>query len=179
MSTTTTDKFQDLATLDSKIPPNFMMNYQGKPYILKAGLEWKAAQVFGVGDYSLETEVIERSKEDMRIVVKATLTTPSGAKYSNYGEVNNKNINSMMAPHALHLAVTRAECRVLRMATACGYVSAEEMTEYGGEKDIAGVELPPTPEQAQTLLDRGLEVPKTQEEARKMILESFTKKEGK
>lgn len=126
-------KFQDLAILDSRIPPNMMMVYQGKDYILKAGLEYKASQVFGTGKYGLDIEIIERT--DIRIVVKATLTTPAGMKFVNFGECNKLNTPTAMSKYALHLAITRAECRVLRMATACGYVAYEEM-DTAGEKEI-------------------------------------------
>lgn len=119
------EKFKDLAELDARIPPNFMMKYQGKDYILKAGLEYKATQVFGVGKYGIEMDIVER--DDNRIVVKATLTTPLGMKFVNFGECNKLNTPPTMSKYALHLAATRAECRVLRSATACGYVAYEEM----------------------------------------------------
>ena len=43
--------------------------------------------------------------------------------------------NTMMHKYLLHLALTRAECRVLRMATASAYVSAEEMEWYAEGKN--------------------------------------------
>lgn len=146
------NKFQDLAELDAKIPKNMMMTYQGKPYVLKSGLEFKASQVFGIGKYSLTTEIVERTEE--RIVVKASLLTPSREIFINYGEVNKFNTNKLMFNNALHLAVTRAECRVLRMATACGYVSFEEIEGQDSVKEIPVSETdnkPATDAQKQTI----------------------------
>lgn len=59
-----------------------------------------------------------------------------------------------MFNNALHLAVTRAECRVLRMATACGYVSFEEIEGQDSVKEIPVSETdnkPATDAQKQTI----------------------------
>lgn len=128
MKTTVSKKMtvQDAHLLDKKIPRNLIMKMGDNYHILKAGLEWKAMQLYGGGGYSLETDIVEH--KEGYVLAKAVFTTPAGIKYSNYGEATFKNvINPKMQPHLLHLAVTRAECRVLRMATACGYVSREEM----------------------------------------------------
>lgn len=121
-----TIKVQDASLLDKKIPRNLIVKFGENFYILKAGLEWKAMQLYGGGGYSLETEIIE--KNEKYVLAKATFTSKDGAKYSNYGEASYLNVtNPKMHGYLLHLAVTRAECRALRMATACGYVSREEM----------------------------------------------------
>lgn len=167
----TQNKFTDLAALDAKIPQNMMMLYQGKPYILKAGLEYKATQVFGIGGYSLETDIVERT--DTRIVVKATLTLPTGMKYSNYGEANKMNVNNLMLKDMLHLATTRAECRVLRMATACGYVSAEEMSIDNEQvQSLPTGKEKPTEAQIVALKAMGKPIPETQDEALQAIKEA-------
>jgi hypothetical protein len=116
----------DANQLDKKIPTNLIVKFGEGYYILKAGLEWKAMQLFGGGGYSLETEIVERAEN--YVLAKAVFTSKDGVKYSNFGEASFKNVtNPKMHGYLLHLAVTRAECRVLRMATACGYVSREEM----------------------------------------------------
>jgi len=117
---------KDANELDKKVPRNLIVKFGDNYYILKAGLEWKAMQLYGGGGYSLETEIIE--KKDDYVLAKAVFTSKEGVKFSNFGEATFKNVtNPRMQPYLLHLAVTRAECRVLRMATACGYVSREEM----------------------------------------------------
>jgi len=118
---------EDANALDKKVPRNLIIKFGENYFILKAGLEWKAMQLYGGGGYSLETEIVE--KKDDYVLAKAVFTTKDGAvKYSNFGEASFKNVtNPKMHGYLLHLAVTRAECRTLRMATACGYVSREEM----------------------------------------------------
>lgn len=118
---------KDANELDKKIPRNLIIKFGDNYYIVKAGLEWKAMQLYGGGGYSLETEIIE--KNDKYALAKATFTSKDGSiKYSNYGEASTLNVtNPKMHGYLLHLAITRAECRTLRMATACGYVSREEM----------------------------------------------------
>ena len=116
----------DTSQLDKKIPRNLIVKFGENYHILKAGLEWKAMQLFGGGGYSLETEIVEKAEN--YVLAKAIFTSKDGAKYSNFGEASFKNVtNPKMHGYLLHLAVTRAECRALRMATACGYVSREEM----------------------------------------------------
>lgn len=120
-------KVRDANLLDKKVPTNLIVKFGESFYILKAGLEWKAMQLYGGGGYSLETEIIEKSEK--YVLAKAVFTTKDGSvKYSNFGEASTLNVtNPKMHGYLLHLAVTRAECRALRMATACGYVSREEM----------------------------------------------------
>ena len=131
--------FKDAAKLDKRIPRELLMKYQDKWYILKAGLEWKAAYLYGANKYGVETEIIDR-KPDC-VVAKATFRYTGGFPSSNFGEASKENVsNPRMHSQLLHLAVTRAECRVLRMVTACGYVSVEEMDFSNNGKK----ELPPS-----------------------------------
>lgn len=118
---------------DKKIPRQLIIKYGETHYILKAGLEWKATSLFGVGGYSLVLKMLNEPRVDKRILFKATMTIlATGAKFVNYGEANTKNVNSRMISQMLHLAATRAECRVLRMATACGYASFDELRTING-----------------------------------------------
>lgn len=127
MATPQKIKVQDASELDKKIPRQLIVKFGDAYYITKAGLEWKAMQLYGGGAYSLLTEIVERNEK--YVLAKATFQSKEGATFSNYGEASFANVtNPKMHAYLLHLAVTRAECRVLRMATACGYVSKEEMT---------------------------------------------------
>lgn len=118
-------KFEDASKLDKKIPANLLMKYQGNWYILKAGLEWKANFLFGGGNYGVTTEILDRTPDS--VLAKATFKTRQGIEFTNYGEASKLNTAPQMHKYLLHLAITRAECRVLRMATACGYTSVDEM----------------------------------------------------
>ncbi len=135
-------KVKDAHLDDSKIPRNLILMYGETPYIQKAGLEWKANRLFGGAGYSIKTEFVERDFKNKYYLVKAILTVlDNGAVFENYGEAYPDNANSMMQKNLLHLAITRAECRVLRMATACGYASYDEVkTMPNGEvKEVAAI----------------------------------------
>ena len=176
------EKFADANVLDKKIPQDLLMKYQNKWYILKAGLEWKANYLFGGNNYGVTTEIVERSPD--YVLAKATLKTKDGIEFSNFGEASKANVtNLQMHKYMLHLAVTRAECRVLRMATACGYTSIEEM-DQGGEVEEKQIptspddQKEPTAQQIATIngiiqhqgLDK-IEPLKTQAEAKAWIVE--------
>jgi hypothetical protein len=123
-------------------------------YILKAGLEWKANDLFGGAGYSLMIEPVTMDYEKQRFVFKATLVVlENNAVYINFGEATAKNVKSLMSSQLLHLAVTRAECRVLRMATACGYASYDEVQTQGNGKkvEIENGDKPASKEQIATI----------------------------
>lgn len=126
---------KDASLSDDRIPRSLILMYGETPYIMKAGLEWKANQLFGGAGYSLELDPIQQDWEKKIFVFKATLTVlKNGVKYVNFGEADASNANSQMQKQLFHLAATRAECRVLRMATACGYASYEEVVLQGDVK---------------------------------------------
>lgn len=169
-------KFEDANKLDKRIPKDLLMQYQGKWYILKAGLEWKANLLFGGGQYGVTTEIVEKTGD--HVLAKATMTTSGGMTFSNYGEASKLNVTPNMQKYMLHLAVTRAECRVLRMATACGYTTVEEMdltvekTVPVGDDD----DKPATKAQLMTIKSLGgKKEDMTQYEAKKKIMELTNK----
>lgn len=135
-------KVEDASMSDERIPRNLIIMYDNTPFILKAGLEWKANQLFGGAGYSLITEPITIDFENDIFVFKAILRVlQNGAEYVNYGEARKINANSTMQKQLFHLAITRAECRVIRMATACGYASYDEvMTQGNGKKEAIQLE---------------------------------------
>lgn len=122
----------DAHQLDDKVPRKLIMKFGDTFYILKAGLEWKASKLYGGGNFSIDIELVERKPDCC--LAKATFSTRDGIKFVNFGEASKINVtNSKMHSQLLHLAITRAECRVLRMATASGYMSYEEMQYTNGE----------------------------------------------
>lgn len=170
---------KDANLSDEKIPRNLILMYGGTPYIQKGGLEWKANQLFGGAGYSITVELVERNREQGYYLAKAILTVlANGAVYENYGEASKDNVNSMMQKNLLHLAITRAECRVLRMATACGYASYDEVMTLPQEKvtQIEDADAPATNSQVATLKALGAkETPTTKSEAIELI-KVYTKK---
>lgn len=141
---------QDAHALDEKIPRNLILMYDNEPYIKKAGLEWKAVKVFG--KYSLDLEVVTQDWEKKQFVFKATMTI-GDQRFVNFGEANPGNANSMMQKQLFHLAATRAECRVLRMATACGYASYDEVITQNGTKSSDPKVLAPQADDSQPIKD--------------------------
>lgn len=125
---------QDASALDNKVPRNLILMYDQTPYIMKAGLEWKAQRMYK--KYSLALEPITTDFEKRQFVFKATFSS-GDVVFVNYGEAHAENANSMMQKQLFHLAATRAECRVLRMATACGYASYDEVRTVNGDHAIA------------------------------------------
>lgn len=179
---------------DKKIPRELIIKYGDTHYILKAGLEWKATKLFGLGGYSIILKMLDDpAKHDpnkllvARVLFKATLTIlETGAKFVNFGEASTKNVNKMMVKQMLHLAATRAECRVLRMATACGYASFDEVktTEENGDVNtnttVEGGDKPPTKAQLATIKTMGgKKVIKTKQQAVDYIKELAVKKSKK
>lgn len=162
-----------LSEEDKKIPKGLVIKYQNSWYILKAGLEWKAVNLFGVDGYSLTITPHTIDHEMKVFIFQATLTViKSGATFSNFGEATLANTSKQMTGQMLHLASTRAECRVLRMATACGYASYDEVITNGEEKIIdVDAEKPVTEMQLATIKSLGGKADKemSQAEAREII----------
>jgi len=131
----TTHKFAvtDAHELDQRIPKNLMISMEGKPFVLKAGLEWKANQLFGLGNWSLKTEIVDFDRKEPYALVKATVVF-QGQSYENFGEASIQNVaNKNMHKYMLHMAITRAEARALRVATACGFTAVEELDQVKAE----------------------------------------------
>jgi hypothetical protein len=169
----------DLALSDEKIPRNLILMYDTTPFILKAGLEWKANKLFGGAGYSLHIELISYDFEKKYYLAKATLIVlGNGAIFENYGEATPENSNSMMQKNLLHLAITRAECRVLRMATACGYASYDEVMTlpkngHPEKIEVKNGNYPATAEQLKTIFsiapDTKINPEMTKQEASEII----------
>jgi len=124
----------DANKLDKRIPRDLIIMYQGKPYITKAGLCWKMNSLFGGNNWGVTSEIVEKAPD--YVLVKSTLKLKDGMEFSNYGECSKANVtNPMMQKHMIHLAVTRAENRVMRTATACGYTSVDEI-DMNGKKEL-------------------------------------------
>ena len=174
-------KVNDLHTLDERIPANLIMKYQNTWYILYPGLLWKLNKLYGTGNYGITTEIIEKTPE--YVLVKTTLELSTGMQFSNFGESSVLNVtNPMMKKYLLHLAVTRATCRVARMASASGYASYEEVVlgNENGTKELPASEKDgekPTISQLDILTEMKVkEVPETYKRARVLIDAEMRKK---
>jgi hypothetical protein len=114
------------------IPQQFVMEMQGKPYVMKAGLLFMAKKM---GVKGIQVEAVhysfQKASDDPLsgvAVCKATVTLQDGSVYSDIGIASKENTNSKIAAGNLdHMASTRASNRALRLATACGMCSIEEL----------------------------------------------------
>lgn len=111
-------------------PSNFVINFRGKEYVTHQGLLNEAHKK---GLISIETELIVGPSEDGLIVFKATAKTKDKT-FTCYGDASKNNVNSMIVPHVMRMAETRAINRTLRLLTNIGMTSIEELGEKGDEE---------------------------------------------
>lgn len=108
-----------------KEPMTETVNIHGKAHPTYAGVLTKA---HASGLKSIITELIQAPLDTNRFmaIVKATVTTEKGV-FSGIGDATPKNVNSMIAPHIVRMAETRAKGRALRDALNIGEALKEEM----------------------------------------------------
>ena len=74
------------------------------------------------------TELIQLPSEanEMTAISMAEVVTDRGV-FRDYGDANPENVSSMIVPHIIRMAVTRAKARALRDAVNIGVVALEEL----------------------------------------------------
>lgn len=114
--------------------PEYMANVQGGQHPLYKGLLALAHEVWG-DDWGMEAcvEVYPSEANGFTTYATATVTTPSGQKFTEGGDANADNTNRQIAKHAARMALTRAKGRALKDALGIGDATAEEM---GGEEAV-------------------------------------------
>lgn len=129
----------------SKIDPKFIVDLKGKQFVTYEGLLDLAHQE---GLTGIETELIQipTKDNDFLAIVQATARTENKT-FSGIGDCDNKSANSMIAPHKIRMAETRAKARALRDLTNVGMTAIEEL----GETE----ETPITPMQPKGNLSEG------------------------
>jgi hypothetical protein len=90
------------------------------------------------------TELIQLPSEanQMTAICMAEVVTDKGV-FRDYGDANPQNVSSMIAPHIIRMASTRAKARAFRDAVNIGVVALEEL----GVEFLNGVVDKPTEEQ--------------------------------
>lgn len=99
-----------------------IMTLQGKEFIKHSGLLDIAHKM---GLKSIETEMITNEKEVK--IFKATITMGDGSVFTGHGDADETNVNSVIKPHMIRIAETRAINRALRFATDIGICSYDEL----------------------------------------------------
>jgi hypothetical protein len=117
------------------LPEQFVMKMgpkgQEKPYVLKAGLLFLAKKL-GVREIKVKPVhwSFQKAKDDPLAgvaVAEATVILSDGTVFSDFGVASTENTNKMIHTNLDHMASTRASNRALRLATACGMCSVEEL----------------------------------------------------
>lgn len=113
-------------TGEIKVNKNHIIRLQGKEYITHAGLLDFAYTKCSL--HSIETELVRHDNEISIVKAIASIHTESGFKYFHgIGDASKASVNSMIEPHRLRMAETRAINRALRLLTNIGMTSAEEL----------------------------------------------------
>lgn len=112
-----------------KLDPQFIVDLQGKDFVLYQGLLDMAHQM---GLYSLTTEILQfptKENENTCIVQAIASGTRDNESYrfSDIGDANPANTGKKVAAHLIRLASTRSKARTLRDYTNVGIAALEEM----------------------------------------------------
>ena len=102
------------------------INIKGKDFVLYGGL----LDLFHKnGGKEIRTELIEtKINEKTFFIFKATVTGEKGV-FEGYGDACEGNVGSMIKPHMMRMAETRAKARALRDYNNIGDCSVEELGE--------------------------------------------------
>jgi hypothetical protein len=117
-----------------KLDERWIMNLKGKDFVLYAGLLDLAHQK---GLLKLEVEAIQYpNKENGNVAIcRAVAVSRLGEVFSDIGDADPSNTNSMISKHLLRMASTRAKARVLRDMANIGMTALEEL---GDLDDVVG-----------------------------------------
>jgi hypothetical protein len=118
-------------TTVSSIDPRFIIDRQGKPAVLYAGLLDLAHRS---GLKSVVTSLLQAptAENGQTAICHALVETERGI-FSGIGDANPANVGRMVALHIIRMAETRAKARALRDALNVGGVSLEELGPEGDD----------------------------------------------
>ena len=109
----------------SKIDERFIVDLKGKQFVTYEGLLDLAHQE---GLISIEVELLQVPSKDngMIAIAKATAKTKDKV-FMDIGDAGPNSVNSMITPHIIRMASTRAKARALRDLTNIGMTAIEEL----------------------------------------------------
>ena len=113
------------------------VNIKGKQHPTYAGVLNKAHEE---GLKEIRTELIQAPLEsnNYMAIIHARVTTEKGV-FDGIGDATPKNVNSMIAPHIVRMAETRAKGRALRDALNIAEALAEELGEVIEPEEPTGL----------------------------------------
>lgn len=144
------EKSQEQRKLEISQSENFPMEkmdefvawIQNEPYITGAGLQWKMLEVYGVGkfsvqatmptenEYSLLRSMMGLNDEDPLVVMRGEVWVEGFDRpFIDYGTTSPKNLKGFVkfSDYPLEMATRRATNRAMRLATATGMCSVDEI----------------------------------------------------
>ena len=114
----------------SKLDERFIVDLKGKQFVTYEGLLDLAHQE-GLISIDVELLQIPTKENDMIAIAKATVKTKDKT-FTDVGDAGPNSTNSMLRPHIIRMASTRAKARALRDITNAGMTAIEEL---GDEKE--------------------------------------------
>lgn len=116
----------------SKIDSRFIVNLKGKDFVTYEGLLDLAHQE---GLISIEVELLQiPTKGNGDIAIAKAVAKTKDKTFVDIGDAGNNSVNSMIKPHIIRMASTRAKARALRDLTNIGMTAIEELGEDTGDK---------------------------------------------
>lgn len=105
---------------------NFIIKLQGQSFVKYEGLLDLAHQK---GLAGISTRILQYPLEEnsFMAVCEATVTTEDGHEFIDIGDAAPSSVNSMLTPHIIRMAATRAKARALRDLTNIGMTALDEV----------------------------------------------------
>lgn len=110
------------------IDPKWIVELQGKAYVLYAGL---LAEAHDRGLLSIDTELLQLPAEENAhtAVARAVVTMTDGSRFEEFGDASPRNVAPKLVNALPRMALTRAKGRALRDAVNVGVTMMEELGE--------------------------------------------------
>ena len=122
----------------------FVINRQGKDYVLYAGLLDEAHQQ---GLSAIKTQLLQApTPQNGHVAICSAEVTTERGTFTGLGDADPGNVNRVMANALIRLAETRAKARALRDAVNVGMIAIEELAENAVDSllaDAAGPDAAP------------------------------------
>jgi hypothetical protein len=107
-----------------RIPPQFLVDIQGKTFVQFAGL---LALAHTRGLIRLEATLVSVTPD--LALAQAVATFRDGRVFAEAGDATPQNVNTRIRPHFPRMALTRAKARALRDALDIAMVALEELSD--------------------------------------------------
>ena len=102
----------------------YLVHLHGKPFVRYAGL-LALAHEHGLVNLSARIEF----HDDNLVLASATATFQDGKAFTEWADAMPSNVGSMVRPHWIRMALTRAKARALRDALQIGIAALEELAD--------------------------------------------------